>query len=315
MGTWKTRASAASVTGACVFAVVAGAGAVFAGDWWGQHHGPVVVQFINGPAGDSQAKQSHAGPVRARRSPALTKSAVPAEPESDVNKPNPQTSQVSPPPPRATARAAPTMAPCDSTMVQTAPAAVRIVCTSSPAAPSTPPPSTPPPSTPATSTPATSTPATSSPATSTPATSSPATSTPATSSPATSTPATSSPATSTPPTSSSAPSGSASTPASSAPASSAPSFSVPSSVPPTWGPPTWEPLASNTPEPTGPLPPVAPWSLASPGQARRRPTSRNGSAGRPQEGSTGSQQAPSSFHAPNRLETAGSTSPPNNGDP
>ena len=38
--TYKTRASAASVAGACVFAVVSGAGAVFAGDWWGQHHGP-----------------------------------------------------------------------------------------------------------------------------------------------------------------------------------------------------------------------------------------------------------------------------------
>jgi hypothetical protein len=74
MGTWKSRASTASVTGACVFALVTGAGAVFAGDWWGQHHGPVVVQFINGPAGDTQAKQTHAGRVRARRSPALTKS-------------------------------------------------------------------------------------------------------------------------------------------------------------------------------------------------------------------------------------------------
>ena len=121
MGTWKTRASAVSVAGACVFALVTGAGAVFAGDWWGQHHGPVVVQFINGPAGDSQAKQSHAGRVHARRSRTLTKSTVPAEPESDVNKPYPQTSQVSPAPLRATSRAAPTMAPCGSTMAETGP--------------------------------------------------------------------------------------------------------------------------------------------------------------------------------------------------
>src|SRR5208283_5988233 len=139
MGTWKTRASAASVTGACVFALVAGAGAVFAGDWWGQHHGPVVVQFINGPAGDAQAKKSHADQVPARRSPALKKSTVPTGPESDVNKPYPQTSQVYPAPPRATARAAPRMAPCGSTMAETGPtmvqigasAAVRTVCTSS----------------------------------------------------------------------------------------------------------------------------------------------------------------------------------------
>ncbi len=144
MGNWKTRASAASVTGACVFALATGAGAVFAGDWWGQHHGPVVVQFINGPAGDAKAKQSHAGRVHARRSPALDKSTVPAGPESDVNKPYPQTSQVPPAPLRATARAAPRMAPCGSTMAETGPtmvragasAPVRTVCTSSPAAPS-----------------------------------------------------------------------------------------------------------------------------------------------------------------------------------
>jgi len=162
MGTWKTRASAVSVTGACVFALVTGAGAVFAGDWWGQHHGPVVVQFINGPAGDSQAKQSHAGRVHARRSRGLTKSPVPAEPESDVNKPYPQTSQVSPAPLRATSRAAPTMAPCGSTMAETGPtmvqtgasAPVRTVCTSSPAARSSPAPSSPAPSSPAPSSPA-----------------------------------------------------------------------------------------------------------------------------------------------------------------
>ena len=196
MGTWKTRASAASVTGACVFALVTGAGAVFAGDWWGQHHGPVVVQFINGPAGDAQAKQSHAGRVHARRSPALTKSTVPAGPESDVNKPYPQTSQVSPAPLRATARAAPRMAPCGSTMAETGPtmvqtgasAPVRTVCTSSPAAPSSPAPSSPAPSSPAPSSPAPSSPPPSSSAPSSSAPSSSAPSSPAPSSPAPSVP-------------------------------------------------------------------------------------------------------------------------------
>ncbi len=231
MGTWKTRASAASVTGACVFALVAGAGAVFAGDWWGQHHGPVVVQFINGPAGDAQAKKSHADQVPARRSPALKKSTVPAGPESDVNKPYPQTSQVYPAPPRATAQAAPRMAPCGSTMAETGPAMVQIgasapvrtVCTGSPAAPSSPAPSS-------------------------PALSSPALSSPALSSPAPSSPTPSSP-----------------TPGSSTPPSPEPSYPAPSSVqpswgPPSWGPPSWEPPASTTAEPTGLPSSSAPWS-------------------------------------------------------
>jgi hypothetical protein len=44
----------ASLTGACVFAVVTGAGAVFVGDWWGQHHGPVVTVFVTAPASVAQ---------------------------------------------------------------------------------------------------------------------------------------------------------------------------------------------------------------------------------------------------------------------
>ena len=236
MSTWKSRASTASVTGACVFALVAGAGAVFAGDWWGQHHGPVVVQFINGPAGDTQAKQTHAGRVHVRRSPALTKSTVRAGPESDVNKPYPQASQVSPAPLRATERAAPGMATCGSrmaenglTMVQTgASAPVRTLCTSSPAAPSAPAPSAPAPSAPAPSAPAPSAPAPSAPAPSAPAPSAPAPSAPAPSAPAPSAPAPSAPAPSAPAPSAPAPSAPApSAPAPSAPAPSAPAPSAP----------------------------------------------------------------------------------------
>jgi hypothetical protein len=226
MGNWKARASAASVIGACVFALLTGAGAVFAGDWWGQHHGPVVVQFINGPAGDAKAKQSDAGRVHARRSPALDKSTVPAAgPENDVNKPYPQTSQVSPAPLRATARAAPRMAPCGSTMAETGPtmvqagasAPVRTVCTSSPAAPSSAPPSSAPPS--------------------------------------------SAPPSSPPP---SSPPPSSPEPSYSAPSSVLPSL-APSSVLPSWGPPSWAPAswgppASDTAEPAGPPPSSAPWS-------------------------------------------------------
>lgn len=58
---WREHASAASVTGACVFATVTGAAAVFAGAWWGQHHGPVVVRYAPGPAGTSRAHAARAG--------------------------------------------------------------------------------------------------------------------------------------------------------------------------------------------------------------------------------------------------------------
>ena len=69
MGSWQVRASAASITGACVFAVVTGAGAVFVGDWWGSsHHSTVVTQFVTAPA--SPAHGSH---------PAVTRSAPPAQ--------------------------------------------------------------------------------------------------------------------------------------------------------------------------------------------------------------------------------------------
>jgi hypothetical protein len=58
---WKERASAVSVTGACVFAMVTGASAVFVGAWWGQHHGPVVVRYAPGPAGPSRGHPARAG--------------------------------------------------------------------------------------------------------------------------------------------------------------------------------------------------------------------------------------------------------------
>jgi hypothetical protein len=68
MGSWHVRASAASITGACVFAVVTGAGAVFVGDWWGSnHHSTVITQFVTAPA--SPAHGSH---------PAVARSAPPA---------------------------------------------------------------------------------------------------------------------------------------------------------------------------------------------------------------------------------------------
>ena len=46
MGSWRARASVASITGACLFAVTTGAGAVFVGDWWGQNHGSVVTVYV-----------------------------------------------------------------------------------------------------------------------------------------------------------------------------------------------------------------------------------------------------------------------------
>jgi hypothetical protein len=59
MGSWHTRASAASITGACVFAVVTGAGAVFVGDWYGSsHHGTVVTEFVTTPASARPGSES-----------------------------------------------------------------------------------------------------------------------------------------------------------------------------------------------------------------------------------------------------------------
>ena len=69
MGSWHVRASAASITGACVFAVVTGAGAVFVGDWWGStHHSTVVTQFVT-----AAASPAHSRPPTAARpvSPAV----------------------------------------------------------------------------------------------------------------------------------------------------------------------------------------------------------------------------------------------------
>jgi hypothetical protein len=93
VSTWRARASAASVAGACVFATATGAGAVFVGDWWGQHHGPVVVEYANGPTDGSRVGTSPgtAGRVaaRTRTSPGTT-TAAPAQPDSDISKLSPR---------------------------------------------------------------------------------------------------------------------------------------------------------------------------------------------------------------------------------
>ena len=103
MSTWKTRAAAASIMGACVFAVASGAGAVFVGDWWGQHHSPVVIQYVDGPAATSRAATSHAASVQkvdaqtdapSGQAPA----AYPVEPDSAISQEDPdtQTSRATP---------------------------------------------------------------------------------------------------------------------------------------------------------------------------------------------------------------------------
>ena len=103
MSTWKTRASAASIMGACVFAVASGAGAVFVGDWWGQHHSPVVIQYVDGPADTSQAATSHAASVQkvdaqTDAPPGQAPVTYPAEPNSAISRADPatQTSRVTP---------------------------------------------------------------------------------------------------------------------------------------------------------------------------------------------------------------------------
>jgi hypothetical protein len=48
----------ASLAGACLFAVTTGAGAVFVGDWWGQHHGSVTTVYVTTTA--SAPGTSHA---------------------------------------------------------------------------------------------------------------------------------------------------------------------------------------------------------------------------------------------------------------
>ena len=103
MSTWKTRASAASIMGACVFAVASGAGAVFVGDWWGQHHSPVVIQYVDGPVGTSRAATSHAASVQkvdaqTDAPPGQAPAAYPAEPDSAISRADPatQTSRATP---------------------------------------------------------------------------------------------------------------------------------------------------------------------------------------------------------------------------
>jgi len=96
MSTWKTRASAASIMGACVFAVASGAGAVFVGNWWGQHHSPVVIQYVDGPAGTSRAATSHAASVQkvdaeTDAPPGQAPAAYPAQPDSAISPADPAT--------------------------------------------------------------------------------------------------------------------------------------------------------------------------------------------------------------------------------
>ena len=96
MSTWKTRASAASIMGACVFAVASGAGAVFVGDWWGQHHSPVVIQYVDGPVRTSGAATSHAASVQkvdaqTDAPPTQAPAAYPAEPDSAISRADPAT--------------------------------------------------------------------------------------------------------------------------------------------------------------------------------------------------------------------------------
>lgn len=87
MSTWRARISAASLVGACVFAVATGAGAVFVGNWWGRHHAPVVVQYV-GPPGSSSARPSHAGEAMpggapARSQPTTVAGQVAGQPDAD----------------------------------------------------------------------------------------------------------------------------------------------------------------------------------------------------------------------------------------
>ena len=103
MSTWKTRAAAASIMGACVFAVASGAGAVFVGDWWGQHHSPVVIQYVDGPAGTSRTATSHAASVQkvdaqTDAPPGQAPVTYPAEPDSAISRADPatQTSRATP---------------------------------------------------------------------------------------------------------------------------------------------------------------------------------------------------------------------------
>jgi hypothetical protein len=69
-----------------VFAVLTGAGAVFAGDWWGQHHGPVVTVFVTPPASASRASHTTVAgsprPAASRRT--RTGSSVPAYGDGDA---------------------------------------------------------------------------------------------------------------------------------------------------------------------------------------------------------------------------------------
>lgn len=94
MGSWQARASTASITGACVFALATGAGAVFVGDWWGSHHGPVVTEFVTTPAspphGSHPAIAGSAGAVR----PAATRHQASGSPARAQAQADAQTARV-----------------------------------------------------------------------------------------------------------------------------------------------------------------------------------------------------------------------------
>jgi hypothetical protein len=69
MGSWRARASVASLAGACLFAVTTGAGAVFVGNWWGQHHGSVVTVYVTAtasPPSTTHAVATHPGSTHRR---------------------------------------------------------------------------------------------------------------------------------------------------------------------------------------------------------------------------------------------------------
>ncbi|HWG15052.1 MAG TPA: hypothetical protein VG268_17420 [Streptosporangiaceae bacterium] len=121
MGSWRTRASAASITGACVFAVVIGAGAVFVGDWVGSHHGTVVTEFVTTPAspvhsGRSAAARSVPPAATVHRTGAATQGGVQADAQTaHVAKASPTAREH-----RSTAPAA--RAPAGTAPARTAPA-------------------------------------------------------------------------------------------------------------------------------------------------------------------------------------------------
>src|SRR6202012_4241630 len=85
MGSWRARASVASLAGACLFAVTTGAGAVFVGDWWGPHHGSAPPRPPP-PAPSPPAVAAHPGtsPRRAQASEAAHNADADADADADA---------------------------------------------------------------------------------------------------------------------------------------------------------------------------------------------------------------------------------------